>query len=173
MKVMVPLLGLAVSAGAMSACTDDNSDTASTEPTVEEAPAPTVAEDSATLTAETGPRPGSTYAGEVEGEPGLAGTVTVVVSESGEEVTELMLDLDLSDYACGASVTMSGGLGLGVEGPIAIEGDSFRASNASSIWEGVFESELRAAGTVQASLPSAMGGPACEIGPLSWTAEPA
>lgn len=53
LKASVPLFVLALSAGAMSACGDNNSDTASTEPTVEEAPTTTeaTAEEAPTTTA--------------------------------------------------------------------------------------------------------------------------
>jgi len=43
LKAMAPLLVLALSVGALSACSDSSSDTASTEPAVEEAPTPTEA----------------------------------------------------------------------------------------------------------------------------------
>ena len=120
---------------------------------------------------ELGPQPDTTYVGAIDGEPGLAGTVTLVVGESGEEITKLLLDLEMDDYSCGDS-TMSGGLGLGLSASIAIEGDAFQVSDETITWEGTFESGARAVGTVAGSLQGAPGGPPCEFGQFSWTAEP-
>ena len=69
----------------LSACGSDDTDTATAQSVEESAET-------------TGPAPGprlATYVGTLEGEPGLAGEVTLVVAESGEELTELNLDLDL------------------------------------------------------------------------------
>ncbi len=82
-----------------------------------------------------------------------------------------MLDLEMDDYSCGDS-TMSGGLGLGVGFPSAIQGDAFQVGDGTVTWAGTFESAVRAVGTVEGSLPGAPGGPPCEFGPFSWTAEP-
>ena len=146
----------------LSACGSDDTDTA-TDQSVEESaettgPAP-------------GPRSGATYVGTIEGEPGLAGEVTLVVAESGEELTELNLDLDLTEYACAGGSTLSGGLGLGVGFSVPIIDDTFELSSESAVWEGTFESELTATGTVQGNIQGAPGGPPCEVGPFPWTAE--
>ncbi len=156
---------LAISLGAVACGGSDG--TGSQDLPAEPSAAPTTP----TTQPEIGPRPGAKYVGPIDGEPGLAGTVTLVVGDSGDEITELMLDLEMDDYSCGGS-TISGGLGLGTGFPVAIENDAFQASGGTVTWAGTFESAARAVGTVEGSLPGGPGGPPCEFGPFSWTAEP-
>ena len=161
------IAALALICGFLVGCGDDD---AVTETQPEDSIDAAAVSTTSTTAPAPGPRAGATYVGPIEGEPGLAGQVTLVVAESGEEITELMLDLDMDGYACDSS-TMSGGLGLGIGSPVAIIDDTFDTSDGSMVWEGTFETEMLAAGTVKGSLP-VMGGPPCELGPFPWTAEP-
>ena len=156
---------LAISLGAVACGGSDG--TGSQDLPAEPSAAPTTP----TTQPEIGPRPGAKYVGPIDGEPGLAGTVTLVVGDSGDEITELMLDLEMDDYSCGGS-TISGGLGLGTGFPVAIENDAFQVSGGTVTWAGTFESATRAVGTVEGSLPTGSGLSPCEFGPFSWTAEP-
>ena len=159
-------MALAVAIGGSCGGGDDASEDSADNTAVDESSQPTEPE--------LGPQPDTTYLGPFDGEPGLTGTVKVVVGESGEEITELLLDLEMDDYSCG-DTTMSGGLDLGYTAyntPIPIEGDTFQVTVEPVTWDGTFESGVRAVGTVAGSLPTgAAGAPPCEFGPFSWIAE--
>ena len=141
-----------------------------TEGSAEVAETTTTAATVTTVAPEPGPQAGATYTGDLDGPADLSGEVTLVISASGEDVTELTVNLDMSNYDCDGSI-MSGGLGLGLVGPIAVVGGSFDVDDGSLAWQGSFESAALAEGTVQGRLP-VFGGGSCEWGPFTWTAEP-
>ena len=111
-------------------------------------------------------RAGATFRGPLQGQDDLSGEVVIEVSASGDEITRLLVILDVSDYDCGDS-TISGRVtgSASIDDGVPIVDGAFQDDSGTTNWQGSFKSDSLAEGTVQGTAAET-----CDWGPFPWTA---
>lgn len=111
------------------------------------------------------PAPNTALTGALETVPGIAGTISFAISETGQ-ITEMTLDGGLTDFDCGGGqrIVDSGTTTYFFPDPIIIAGGRFSLSRSDLDWDGVFDSATSVRGNIRLS-----GGPDCQNRPLSVT----
>lgn len=112
---------------------------------------------------EDGIQGGTTFSGEVTtSDPGVSGGLSFRIADSGDGITEAVLNVTFDNYACGPGKTMSGGGStLTWNPPIPIDNGRFESRQFS----GAFDSQTLAHGTIDV-----MAVYECP-GIIVWTAE--
>ena len=162
----VRIVALAVTAVmTLSACTGSATPAPTGAPTAGSTAAPTEAPNPAN------PAPNTAFSGSLDTVPGVSGTISFVISETGQ-IAEMKLDGGLANFDCGGGKTVidSGTTTYFFPDPIAIEGGRFslsRSGTGALDWDGVFDSATTVRGNIRLS-----GGPDCQNRPPSvpWSA---
>ena len=129
---------------------------------------PTVAPATPTVAPAT-PRPNAGFSGPLEAVPWVSGTISFVISESGQ-IAEMKLELGRTTFDCGGGKTITVGGGISTyffPKPIAIQAGRFSTSSGQLDWDGMFDSATSVRGTIRIS-----GGTDCQNRPpsVTWSA---
>jgi len=114
------------------------------------------------------PAPNTALTGALETVPGIVGTISFAISETGQ-ITEMTLDGGLTNFDCGGGqrIIDSGTSTYFFPDPIIIAEGRFSLSRSDLDWDGVFDSATSAHGNIRLS-----GGSDCQNRPpsVAWSA---
>jgi len=114
------------------------------------------------------PAPNTAFSGALETVAGIAGTLSFVISETGQ-IAELKLEGGLTNFDCGGGRTIvdSGSSTYFFPDPILIQSGRFSVTRPDLDWDGVFDSATSVHGNIRLS-----GGADCANRPpsVTWTA---